>query len=119
MRKLVRHVHRPSRIRRHHVLLGAIGLGLAVHAANGLIASLSTSKEQVAREAESRMLDALGERSLRACPRDVADLTDGATHDPWGQPYKILCDDRGDNVYISIISLGPERGPIISDTRVY
>ena len=118
MRRLVRHVHRPSTIRRHHVLLAAIGLGLAIHAANGVISSLTTSKEQVARETESRMLDALAERSLRACPRDASELTE-VTHDPWGNPYKILCDDRGDNVYISIISLGPERGSIISDTRVY
>lgn len=118
MRRLVRQVGKPSLIRRHHVLLATIGLGLAIHAASGIIQSLSTSKEQIARETEQNMLDALGERSLRACPRDVHDLTD-ATHDPWGNPYKILCDDRGDNVYISIVSLGPDRGPIISVTNVY
>ena len=118
MRRLVRQVGKPSRIRRHHVLLAAIGVGLAVHAASGVIASLSTSKEQVARETELNMLDALGERSLRACPRDTSGLTD-VTHDPWGHPYKILCDDRGDNVYISIVSLGPDTGPVISATTVY
>ena len=118
MRRLVRQVGKPSRIRRHHVLLAAIGLGLAVHAANDVIQSFGTSKAQVARETEQEMLDTLGERSLRACPRDVSDLSD-ATHDPWGHPYKILCDDRGDNVYISIVSLGPDRGPIIAVTNVY
>lgn len=118
MRRLVRQVGSPSRIRRHHVLLAAIGLGLAIHEANSVIDALSTSKEQVARETELRMLDALGERSLQACPRDVADLA-GPTHDPWGQPYKILCDDRGENTYISIVSLGPDRGPTIAVTRVY
>jgi hypothetical protein len=118
MRRLVRQVGQPSRLRRHHVLLAAIGLGLAVHAANGVIDSFRTSKEQVARETEQNMLDALGEQSLQACPRDARELTN-VTHDPWGHPYKILCDDRDGNVYISIVSLGPERGPIISATNVY
>ena len=118
MRRLVRQVGKPSRVRRHHVLLAAIGIGLAIHAANGVIQSLGTSKAQVARETEQEMLDAMRERSLQACPRDVSDLTN-TTHDPWGHPYKILCDDRGDNVYISIVSLGPDRGPIISATDVY
>ncbi|HSN30289.1 MAG TPA: hypothetical protein VLT45_28570 [Kofleriaceae bacterium] len=119
MRRLVRQVGRPARIRRHHVLLAAIGLGLAIHEAAAVIESLSTSKEQVARETELRMLDAMEDRSLRACPRDASELTDGVTHDPWGQPYKILCDDRGDYTYISIVSLGPESGPSISVTRVF
>ena len=119
MRKLVRQVTRPTRLRRHHVLLAAIGLGLAVHAANDVITSLSTSKQQVARETEERMLDAMRERSLRACPRDVGELTEGNGNDPWGHPYKLLCDDRGDNVYLSIVSLGPDRGPIISVTNVF
>ena len=118
MRRLVRQVGKPSRVRRHHVLLAAIAFGLVVHEASSVIASLSTSKEQVARETEARMLDALRERSLQACPRDASEVTD-VTHDPWGHPYKILCDDRGDNVYISIVSLGPDRGPIISATDVY
>ena len=118
MRRLVRQVGKPSRVRRHHVLLPAIGLGLAVHAANSAIQCLGTSKAQVARETELEMLDAMQERSNHMCPRDVSDLSD-ATHDPWGHPYKILCDDRGDNTYISIVSLGPDRGPIISVTNVY
>ncbi len=118
MRRLVRQVGRPSRLRRHHVLLAAIGLGLAIHEASSVIDSLSTSKEQVARETEVRMLDAMEDRSLRACPRDASELTD-VTHDPWGNPYKILCDDRGDNLFLSIVSLGPDRGPSIAVTRVY
>lgn len=119
MRRLVRQVGKPSRIRRQHVLLVAIGLGLAIHGASATIDSLSTSKEQVARETELRMLDTMEERSLRACPRDASELTDGVTHDPWGNPYKILCDDRGDDTYISIVSLGPESGPSISAMRVF
>jgi len=118
MRRLVRQVGKPSRIRRHHVLIATIGLGLAIHAANGVIQSLGTSRAQVARETELEMLDAMEERSNHLCPRDVSDLSD-ATHDPWGHPYKILCDDRGDHTYISIISLGPDRGPSISVTNVY
>ncbi len=118
MRRLVRQVGRPSRLRRHHVLLAAIGLGLAIHEASSVIDSLSTSTEQVARETEVRMLDAMEDRSLRACPRDASELTD-VTRDPWGNPYKILCDDRGDNLFLSIVSLGPDRGPSIAVTRVY
>lgn len=118
MRRLVRQVGKPSRIRRHHVLLAAIGFGLVIHEAAAVLDSFGTSKEQVARATELRMLDAMEERSLRACPRDAADLSD-VTHDPWGNPYKILCDDRGDNLYLSIVSLGPDRGPSIAVTRVY
>lgn len=119
MRRLTRQVGRPSRIRRHHVLIAAIGVGLLAHEASCMLDALSTSKEQVARETEARMLDALEERSNHSCPRDPSELTDGNGDDPWGQPYKILCDDRGENTYVSIISLGRDRGPIIAATRVY
>jgi hypothetical protein len=120
MRKLVKHVKIPSRIRRHHVLLAAIGVGLLVHEANGVIRCMGESKQQVARETERRMLDELELWSLHRCPTSARELNVGDGIDPWGREYRILCDESFERTTIAIVSLGEDNtGETISAVRTF
>jgi hypothetical protein len=110
MRKLVKHVTIPSRIRRHHVLLAVIGVGLAVHEANGVIRCFGESKKQVAQETERRMLDEFELWSLHRCPTGPQEFNVGDGVDPWGNPYRIVCDESFRKVTLAIVSLGPDDG---------
>jgi hypothetical protein len=116
MRKLARHVINPSRIRRHHVLLAAIGFGLLVHEANGALRWFGESKQQVARETEQRMLDEFSLWSFHECPDSAQALhASGDGIDPWGHPYKLICDQGRDRVTLAIVSLGPDDGDTHTD----
>ena len=87
MRKLVRHVTRPSRVRRHHVLLAIIGCGLLVHEANAALRWFGESKQELARDTEQRMLDEFALWSFHECPDSAQALrASGDAIDPWGNP---------------------------------
>lgn len=106
-RRLRPHVKIPSRIRRHHVLLAAIFVGLVIHEANAVLRYFGESKQEVARETERRMLDQFELWSYRVCPNDVTDFH-GQTIDPWGNPYRIVCTQERERVTLAIVSLGPD-----------
>jgi hypothetical protein len=114
MRKLVRHVTRPSRLRRHHVLLAIVGLGLLVHEANAALHWFGESKQEVARATERHMLDEYELWSYHSCPNDVADFH-GENIDPWGSPYQVVCTQARDRVTLAIVSLGPDDGQAHDD----
>lgn len=109
MRKLVRHVKRPSRVRRHHVLLAIIAFGLVVHEANAALRMLGESKQEVARAAERHMLEQYELWSYHSCPNDANDFHTEAI-DPWGNVYRIVCTQERDRVTLAIVSLGPDDG---------
>ena len=114
MRRLVRHVTRPSRVRRHHVLLAIVGFGLLVHEANAALHMFGETKAEAARQAERHMLDEYELWSYHACPDDVSDFH-GETLDPWGSPYQIVCTQARDRVTLAIVSLGPDDGESHAD----
>jgi hypothetical protein len=110
MRKLRRQVKVPSRIRRHHVLLAAIGVGLIVHEANAALRYFGESKQQLAQQTETRMLDELELWSLRVCPTSAREFHVGDGVDPWGREYRIVCDESAQQMTVAILSLGPDDG---------
>lgn len=109
MRKLACHVTRPSRIRRHHVLLAVIGLGLFIHEANAALHWFGDSKHERARATERQMLEQYELWSYHPCPSDATDFH-GDAIDPWGNPYRIVCTQARDRVTLAIVSLGPDDG---------
>jgi len=115
MRRLTRHVKIPSRIRRHHVLIAAIGIGLLIHEANRVIRCLGESKEEVAQDTEARMLAEFEQWSLHACPTSAEAFHVGDGIDPWGNPYRIVCDESYRKITLAIVSLGPDDGQLHTD----
>ena len=115
MRKLVKHVKSPSRIRRHHVLLATIGLGLLVHQASAALRYFGESKQELAQETERRMLDELSLWSLHRCPTSAREFNVGDGIDPWGHEYRIVCDESYREVTVAIVSLGPDDGALHTD----
>ena len=114
-RRLKRQVKIPSRIRRHHVLLAAIAIGLAVHEVNGVIRCFGESKQEVAQETERRMLDEFELWSLHRCPTSAGEFNVGNGVDPWGNPYRIVCEESYRQTTLAIVSLGPDDGQLHTD----
>jgi len=107
MPKLVRQVKSPRmELRLRHVLAAAacICAGLV-----GLAHELDEPgypREQITRKDERRILDEFELWSKHVCPRGIEEFT--IQHDPWGNPYRLLCEAGFDRVTLAVVSLGSE-----------
>jgi hypothetical protein len=110
-RKLSPQVQRPVRIRGRHVVIGGIVVAWATVALAHKLRETEYPKRTVARAAEAKFLDSLEERSLQTCP------TGPDTHDPWGEPYRVLCHEDGGLLQVIVLSYGD--GQAIVDSRTY
>jgi hypothetical protein len=110
MRKLVPQVEKPVRIRGRHVVLGGIVVAWASVALAHQLHETAHPKRAAATEVEAKFLDSLEWRSLQTCPQLDR-------HDPWGDPYQVLCHEDGGSLQVIIISYGD--GEAIVGSRTY
>jgi hypothetical protein len=110
MPRLAPQVERPVRVRGRHVVVAGIALSYAILALADRVRETGYPRRTIAREAEARFLDSLELRSLAACPE--ADM-----HDPWGDPYQVLCHEDGGRLEVIIVSYGD--GDAIVASRSY
>jgi hypothetical protein len=103
MRKLRPSVVRPSRVRLRHLAIagGCLFAGLA-----GLRHMLDEPypRAQVTLADEQRILDQFDLWSLHVCPRSIDDFS--ITRDPYGNPYRLICQPEGDRITLAIVSMG-------------
>ena len=111
MRKLAPQVVKPMRIRGRHVVLGGIVVAWATVALAHELRETAYPKRAVARAAEAKFLDSLELRSLQTCPTGL-DM-----HDPWGEPYQVLCHEDAGLLEVVVISYGD--GEAIALSRTY
>jgi hypothetical protein len=111
MRKLAPQVQKPVRLRGRHVVLGGIIVAWATVALAHELRETEYPKRAVARAAEAKFLDRLELRSLQTCPAGLD------THDPWGEPYQVLCHEDGGLLQVIVLSYGD--GQAIVDSRTY
>jgi hypothetical protein len=110
MRKLVPQVEKPGRIRGRHVLLGGIVVAWATVALAQRVREVANTRRALAIAAEAKFLDGLEVRSLQTCPQLDR-------HDPWGEPYQVLCHEDARSLEVVILSYGD--GEAIVSSRAY
>lgn len=105
MRKLRRAVMQPSRVRLRHVVVGAAcvvaGLASMVH-----LMDQPYPRAQVTLANERAILDEWELWSLHVCPRGIEDFR--VQRDPYGNPYRLICDPQSDRVTLAVVSIGSE-----------
>jgi len=119
MRRLRPHVVRPPRVRLRHL---AIAGGCLLASAAGLRHWVDEPypRAQVTLADERRILDQFELWSLHECPRSIDDFA--VTRDPYGNPYRLLCQTEGDRVTLAVVSLGSMdigAGDAIVSSRTY
>jgi hypothetical protein len=63
-------------------------------------------RAQVTLANERAILDEWELWSLHVCPRGIADFR--IQRDPYGNPYRLICDPQGDRVTLAVVSTGSE-----------
>jgi hypothetical protein len=111
MPKLAPQVEHVARVRGRHVLLGGAIVAWATVALAHQLHETAYPKRTIARETEAKFLDSLEMRSLQSCPEPLD------RHDPWGDPYQILCHETGGLLQVIVISYGD--GEAIVESRSY
>jgi hypothetical protein len=111
MPRLAPQVERVARIRGRHVLLGGAIVAWATVALAHELRETGYPKRTIARETEAKFLDSLEMRSLQSCP-DALDR-----HDPWGDPYQIVCHETAGLLEVIVLSYGD--GDAIAMSRTY
>lgn len=103
MRKLRPAVVQPSRVRLRHVV-AAGGCLLAGLVGTNHILHQPYARAQITMANEREILDQFELWSRHECPRGIDDFS--ITRDPYGNPYRLLCQAEGDRVTLAVVSIG-------------
>ncbi len=114
MRKLVRQVGQPSRVRLRHVVIaaGCVFAGFAglAHA----IRDGGYPRDRIAREQEQIILENFNRHPPRLCP-----TIDDDPRDPWGDDYQIVCHAELDRLIVTVVSQGEGDGEAIATSKTF